>query len=370
MSKQSFRHVLVTNNIDPAAADAATTALVPGQISVFEVPSYKAKLDFNTISRVQIFQGTPDFEMPMHGGVPNFNRRTIEFNKLAIKAARIKTPVTAQGRILAIGYDNVLTTKTLSLKCGQKKFVTITLSGVPVNQETGHRDGITRTFQIEAPLCADCPTPSDPCVVVPSGPLADDLKAQIERDPLLKKYLQITKRTGTDGVLGPVAGLEIASAVVKRDRTSKYLFGSYPYDADVVHVEINTWSPDYNDSPEVDADQWPITEKQALRYAQGGGEYVRELENRSLSYELQEYSCDPAQLEAYGYEFNAIVGNTYDEYELHVSQSPIKTEGFGSVENDYIISIYIPTGAPGRAVGKIGDVLNKLVVDAGLPALF
>jgi hypothetical protein len=369
MSKQSFHQTIVANVITTPAADANTPALTTGQVGVFEVPSYKSKRDFNTISRVQIFQGTPDFESPLMGGLPNFNRRTIEFDKLKIKKARLIAPVAAQSRIIAIGYDNAVNTKTLNLKCGQKKYVTITLTGVPINQEMGHIHGIVRTFQIEAPECVDCPTPSNPCDLVNPEPLANDLIAQIQRDPIIAKYLTLTKRTGVNGSGDTVAGVEITSAIVKPDRSNVYLFGSYAYTADVVHVEINTWSPDYNDLVEEDADQWPVTLKQDLRYAQGTGEQVREKEKRSLSYELMEYSCDPAILEAEGFEFNAITSNNYDEYQFSVEQDPIKTEGFNSVKNDYIISIHVPAGT-GRGANELGSVLSALAVDAGLPALF
>lgn len=369
MSKQSFHQTIVANVITTPAVDANTPALTVGQVGVFEEPSYKSKRDFNTVTRVQIFQGTPDFETGLMGGIPNFNRRTVPFDLKKLKKAKLIAPVTAQSRIVAIGYDNVDNTKSAKLKCGQKKYVTITLTGVPINQEMGHIHGITRTFQIEAPECVDCPTPSNPCDIVNPEPLIDDLIAQIQRDVIIAKYLQLTKHTGVDGGGDPVAGVSIASAIVKPDRGSKYLFGTYAYSADVVHVHINTWSPDYNDLVETDADQWPVTLKQELRYPQGTGEQVREREKRSLSYELREYSCDPAVLEAEGYDFNAITTNNYDEIQLHFSQDPIKTEGFSSVSNEHIVSIYVPTGT-GRGANELVTVLSALAVDAGLPALF
>lgn len=361
MSKQSFRHVIVTNSVAVPAADANTTALVAGQVGVFEVPSYRNKLDFNTINRVQIFQGTPDFPVAALAGVPNFNRRTIEFNKLAIKAAKLSVPVSAQNRIVVLGFDTTAAaTANLILKNGgAKKSVWITLSGFPVNQETGHTQGWTKRFDIES-------NPSgDPATNFSQEAIVDDLIAQINADPNFAKYLNLTKNTGG----AAQAGLQISTNSVKFARPTKYQYGIASYEAQVVHVEINTWSPDYNEAYVQDSGEWPVVEKQALRYAQGGGEYVRELEKRSLSYELEEFSCDPALLDAYGYDFNAVTTTNYDEYQLWVEQDPIKTEGFGKVENSHILSVFVPAGT-GRSAGQIGTVLNNLVVDAGLPALF
>lgn len=361
MSKQSHRQVIVAPVVTSPAADATTTALTEGQVGVFEVPSYKAKLDFNSIARVQIFQGTPDFETARMSGIPNFNRRTPDFAKTKIKLAKLIAPATKQNRVIALGYDAaVAATKTISLKGGgAKKTVHVTLSGSPVSQELGHTQGWTKKFIIESDPA------SDPLVNVAPATLADDLIAQIQNDPEFSKYLTLTKTT----LSTTHAGVLFETKSVKPERPSVYQYHNYPYDNEVVHVEVNTWDENYNAEYTPDASEWPVTEKTALRYAQNEGEYVRELEKRSLSYELMELGCDPGTIDAEGFKFNASTTVNYDEYQFVVELDAIKTEGFGKVQDDRVISIFLPTGT-GRAVGELGDVLSKLAVDAGLPALF
>jgi hypothetical protein len=137
------------------------------------------------------------------------------------------------------------------------------------------------------------------------------------------------------------AGVTIETAFVNRI-TGDCTFDYFPYEADVVHIQVSEWNHDYNGSP--CENRWPVTEIQALKYPVGVGAYVREQEKKSLSYFLMERSMDPAVREAEGFKLQTDPNAYYDEWTLHYDFK-YKVGGWSQEYTDaHQLVIYVPEG--------------------------
>jgi hypothetical protein len=138
------------------------------------------------------------------------------------------------------------------------------------------------------------------------------------------------------------AGVIIETAFVNRT-TNDCTFDYYPYEADVVHMEVSEYNADYNGSP--CEDRWPVTELRGIKYPVGVGQYVREQEKKSLSYFLLERSADPAVREAEGYVLFTDPHKFYDEFTIEFDFN-YKVLGWSETyEDSYHLVIYVPEGA-------------------------
>lgn len=137
------------------------------------------------------------------------------------------------------------------------------------------------------------------------------------------------------------AGVVIESAFVNRV-TGDCTYDYYPYEADVVHIQVSEYNADYNGNP--CEDRWPVTDLQGVKYPVGVGQYVRLQEQKSLSYFLKERSMDPAVREAEGFSFNTDPFSYYDEYTVEFDFS-YKVLGWSQTYTDsYHLALYFKEG--------------------------
>lgn len=136
-------------------------------------------------------------------------------------------------------------------------------------------------------------------------------------------------------------GVRIEVAFVNRI-TNECTFDKFPYEAETVHVQISSFDPDYNASP--DELQWAVKKIQSYQHPAGFGAHVRKQEQDFLSYRLKERSHDPVVREIEGYSFQAVPDRYYDEYVLEFDFK-YKVGGWAQEYTDaYSFSVYFPEG--------------------------
>lgn len=136
-------------------------------------------------------------------------------------------------------------------------------------------------------------------------------------------------------------GVEVTVGLVDRV-TTECTYDYWPAQFDTVHVQISEYNPDYNADP--DQQYWPISRLQSLEYPIGTGNWVREQEKKSLSYQLRERSMNPLTRELEAYRFAADPNQLYDEYTLEYSYSYMSGGWTEKIVDRYHLSVYFPTG--------------------------
>lgn len=186
MPHQSHRDVFVSNN--PALyTSGPTDGLANGQIGIFVYDVKKDQVavlpNYATTRAIQIFQGTPELPTNLLAAVSNESDRTKPIKGKKIIDWTGRKAERGQNQIIALGYDGVDTTKTISAKCEQTKSVFIKLSGGPIDQ-IFHTEGkgYVRQYLLNSGCCDDC---GDDCAEVSAEAMADDLIKQITNDPIL-----------------------------------------------------------------------------------------------------------------------------------------------------------------------------------------
>lgn len=184
---QSYRDVIVTNN--PALLRTGdSTKLAAGQIGIFDYDVKKDRVavyppNFAYNKAIQIIQGTPEIHANLLGAIANETTKTKPIKGKKIISWTGKAAERGHNQVVAIGYDGVDTSKTISAKCEENKTVWIKLSGGPIDQifHTEGR-GYVRQFELFSGCCDDC---ADDCSNVNANAIADDLVNQINNDPIL-----------------------------------------------------------------------------------------------------------------------------------------------------------------------------------------
>lgn len=121
------------------------------------------------------------------------------------------------------------------------------------------------------------------------------------------------------------AGVLIETAFFHRG-TNECTFDAFPYENDVVHVQVDGEDPDYNGNP--CGKKWNFRQIRGVKYPQGHGAYVQFLEKDSKAYDLRYRSGDPVVRELEGYTLQANPTKYYDQYTL-VYESKWPVGGWG-----------------------------------------
>jgi hypothetical protein len=143
--------------------------------------------------------------------------------------------------------------------------------------------------------------------------------------------------------------------------TGECSFDAFPYENDVVHIQISQYNPDFNADP--CEGEWAVKQIRGVEYPRGHGQFVRKLEQDSKRYDLRHRSADAVVRELEGYSLQADPNKFYDQYVLEFD-----TEWFtaGGWSEKYIQSFSLMFFVPEGTGAAIETLFNSYLTSAGI----
>lgn len=192
---QDFNQVLVSN-VGTIPSTGTTVNLAYGQIGIFDAETYLAtNAPTYLANKGLIFaQGVKDLSgMPNGAGIANETEKTKTVLGKRILSWRGKKAKTGQTMKVAIGYDGVDNTKTISAKPGDIKYLYLRLTGKPI--ENLYPGGKILYYQYQEPCIDGCT--DNGCTDINPLIIAENLRKQISEDFLmannpLKDYVKVS----------------------------------------------------------------------------------------------------------------------------------------------------------------------------------
>lgn len=158
-----------------------------------------------------------------------------------------------------------------------------------------------------------------------------------------------------------LCGVQIESAFFNK-LTNECTFDAFPYENDVVHVQISNYNPDYNETPCLATD-WAVKQIRQVQYPQGDGAYVQRKEKESKSYDLRERAYEPSIREIQGYSLQAQNGVFYDEYTLEFETKYFTSGGWSEQYTDsWHLHVYFPEGTGAAFESAINGYLASAAI--------
>jgi hypothetical protein len=143
--------------------------------------------------------------------------------------------------------------------------------------------------------------------------------------------------------------------------TGECSFDAFPYENDVVHIQISQYNPDFNADP-CEAD-WVVKQIRGVKYPQGHGQYIRKREQESKMYDLRHRSTDAVVRELEGYSLQADPTKFYDEYVLEFDTVWFTAGGWSEkYSQSFSLFFYVPEGQG----GQIETLFNSYLTSAGI----
>lgn len=143
--------------------------------------------------------------------------------------------------------------------------------------------------------------------------------------------------------------------------TNECTFDAFPYENDIVHIQVSNYNPDFNADP--CETNWVFKQLRGVKYPQGHGQYVRDIEKKSKMYDLRFRSTDNVVRELEGYSLQADPSKYYDEYVLSFDHKWKTAGGWAEQYTDsYNVHFFVPEGQG----AQIEAVLNSYVTSAGI----
>lgn len=193
----AYRKVFIGSGV--IRTSGKTIDLKPGEIGLFDAKSFQALAagatytsnreailaqgSFHTIETLGLGNG---------GYKDSIKSRPI--NGHYISNFRVAHPKRAQNHVVAIGYDGVSTTKTISAEANGDYFLRIDVKGEPVYRYLQHH--AYEVFHVKAPCgdpCStDCTDPIDPNII------ADEFVEQINSSAQISKFVKAEKIVSCD----------------------------------------------------------------------------------------------------------------------------------------------------------------------------
>lgn len=157
-----------------------------------------------------------------------------------------------------------------------------------------------------------------------------------------------------------LVGIQIESAFFNM-RTNECTFDAFPYENDVVHVQISNHNPDFNADP--NETEWAVKQIRQVKYPQGHGAYVQHLEKESKGYDQRDRNWDPVVREVQGYSLQADPAKFYDQYVLEFD-TKFKTPGGWAADTtqSFNLTFFVAEGT-GAA---IETAFNTYLTSAGI----
>lgn len=155
-------------------------------------------------------------------------------------------------------------------------------------------------------------------------------------------------------------GIQIETAFVNRT-TNDCTFDSFPYENDIVHVQVSNYNPDFNADP--CEGEWAFKQIRQVQYPQGHGAYIQRLEKESKQYDQRFRSFEPVVREVQGYSLQADPTKFYDQYVLEFDT---KWKSSGGWSEDYTQSFHLNFFVPEGTGAAIERALNSYITSAGI----
>jgi hypothetical protein len=197
----SFRKVFVGTGV--MRTSGTTGDLKPGELGLFDANTYSALgvgATFSTNRSVLLAQGsfhTKDVLALGHGGYKeSIKSQPIEGH--FISSFRVALPKRAKQHVVAVGYDGVDTSKTLTLRPDEVATLRLEIKGSPVNRFINHN--LYQDFMVKPDsMVADCDVACDtlaPCF----GPI-NRLANEINSHPYFSKFVKAEALLSCDPAL-------------------------------------------------------------------------------------------------------------------------------------------------------------------------
>lgn len=198
MLNQNFHQVLVasTGNLP---STGTTVNLAYGQIGIFDAETYQATTTPSYLKNKGLIfaQGVKDLPgLPKGAGIANETEKSKTVLGKKILSWRGKKGKTGQTMKVAIGYDGVDTTKTVSAQPGDIKYLYLKLTGKPV--ENLYPGGVIKYYQYQNPCIDGCT--DNGCTAINPVIIAEAFRKQISEDFLmannpLKEWVRVSTLT-------------------------------------------------------------------------------------------------------------------------------------------------------------------------------
>lgn len=144
-------------------------------------------------------------------------------------------------------------------------------------------------------------------------------------------------------------------------KTTDCSFEAFPYENDVVHIQISNYNPDFNADP--CEGEWVVKQLRGVEYPQGHGKYVRELEQESKRYDLRHRSTNAMVRELEGYSLQADPNKFYDQYVLEFNTKWFTAGGWSEEYTQaFRLMFFVPEGTG----AQIEAALNSYITSAGI----
>lgn len=155
-------------------------------------------------------------------------------------------------------------------------------------------------------------------------------------------------------------GVQIETSFFHRT-TNECTYNAFPYENDVVHVQISNYNPDFNADP--CEGEWAVKQIRQVQYPQGHGAYIQKLEQESKGYDGRTRAYDPVVRQAQGYSLQADPQKFYDQYVLEFDTKFFTSGGWSEQYTEsFSLSIFVPEGA-GEALEA---AVNGYLASAGI----
>lgn len=143
--------------------------------------------------------------------------------------------------------------------------------------------------------------------------------------------------------------------------TGECSFDAFPYENDVVHIQISEYNPDFNSY--ACEPTWVVKQLRGVQYPQGHGQYIRQREKESKMYDLRHRSADAVVRELEGYSLQADPTKYYDEYVLEFDTVWFTAGGWSEkYSQSFSLFFYVPEGQG----GQIETLFNSYLTSAGI----
>lgn len=164
----------------------------------------------------------------------------------------------------------------------------------------------------------------------------------------------------TDTTTGCRCGIQLETAFFNIN-TNECTFDYFPYENDIVHIQISNYNPDFNASP--CEGEWAVKQIRQVQFPQGHGAYIQHLEKESKQYDQRFRSFDPVVREVQGYSLQADPNKFYDQYVIEYDTKYFTSGGWSE---SYTQSIHLNFFVPEGTGAALELALNSYITSAGI----
>lgn len=155
-------------------------------------------------------------------------------------------------------------------------------------------------------------------------------------------------------------GIQFETAFFNRV-TNDCSYDAFPYENDLVFIQVSNENPDYNASP--CEGSWAFKQIRAAKFPQGNGDYIRRLEEQSKAYDRRHRNENAVVRDIQGYSLQANPNKFYDEYVIEYDFEWMTAGGWGEKYREaHSLFLYVPEGQ-GKA---LENLLNGYVTSTGI----